>query len=57
MSLSASSTEQSGATDGPAHEIAKAYQVLSSGQDDEGEDDLDPRRLISDCWRATKEAG
>lgn len=36
-----------------AHEIAKAYDVLGDGDDDE---DLDHTGLLSGCWRATKEA-
>lgn len=56
MSLSSSATG-AGEADGPAHEIAKAYQVLSNGQDEEANEDMDPRKLLSGCWRATKEAG
>lgn len=36
-----------------AHEIAKAYDVLGDGDDEEN---LDHTGLLSGCWRATKEA-
>ena len=43
----------------PDHEIARAYDVMGSGGDEEdGEDGaLDHTNLLSGCWRATKDAG
>lgn len=56
MSLSDGSgpSETSKNAAGPAHEIARVYEVL--GADEDGMEGLDPRRLLSACWRATKES-
>jgi hypothetical protein len=54
MSLSASSLEEK--EEGPAHEIAKAHQLLLNAQDEEDDGEVDTRKILSACWRATKEA-
>jgi predicted alpha-1,6-mannanase (GH76 family) len=41
---------------GPAHEIAKAYRLLSAAQNEDNENEVDTRKILSACWRATKEA-
>lgn len=41
----------------PAHEIARAYEALAPMlEEDEDFGSVDPTKLISGCWRATKEA-
>jgi hypothetical protein len=41
----------------PAHEIARAYEALAPMMDEDDDfGSVDPTRLISGCWRATKEA-
>lgn len=58
MSLSASTaTSEPQSQHGPAHEIAKAYQILGGGDEEEEDSLVDTRRILSACWRATKEAG
>ena len=57
MSLSASTaTNGPSSQNGPAHEIAKAYQILGGGEEEEEDSEVDTRRILSACWRATKEA-
>lgn len=49
-------SEGIGAESRPDHEIARAAEYLSGHS--EGDDGMDPEttRLLSDCWRATKQA-
>ncbi|WVQ66397.1 uncharacterized protein L199_004577 [Kwoniella botswanensis] len=61
ISLAPSTVE--GATDSsrPDHEIARAYEVLANGDDEEedgeGGEEMDHTGLLSGCWRATRNAG
>lgn len=41
----------------PDHEIARAYNVLGGGDEEDGDEAMDHTNLLSGCWRATKEAG
>ena len=43
--------------DKPDHEIARAYDVLGGGDEEDGDEAMDHTNLLSGCWRATKEAG
>lgn len=56
MSLSTTQEDSSAVDSAPAHEIAKAYQLLSNGQNENEEGEVDTRKILSACWRATKEA-
>lgn len=40
----------------PDHEIARAYDVLGAGDEEDGDEAMDHTNLLSGCWRATKEA-
>lgn len=56
MSLGPNSTTSSGKEDRRDHEIARAVEVLAAAADDDDDVNGSITRLLSDCWRATKQA-
>ncbi|WVW86816.1 hypothetical protein I302_108871 [Kwoniella bestiolae CBS 10118] len=61
ISLAPSTVEGAVDSSRPDHEIARAYEVLGNGDDEEEDGDggegMDHTVLLSGCWRATKSAG